>query len=162
MKYSKFNLLKKTVFYGRILPFLTVLYFVMTSVTFATPMYKWMDSEGNIQYTQKPPPAGTEYSTIKPPPRIDAERSQKGLERRQKHVDALRDQRLKTAEGKRIADEEKARQKKNCEKAKARLATYTRPRVQIVQEDGSRIRATEEERQQQIKKSKEMIEEFCK
>ena len=55
-----------------------------------------------------------------------------------------------------------ALQEKNCQMARERLASYTRPRVRFVQEDGTRVTATEEERQEQIKKSEDMIKEFCK
>ena len=134
----------------------------MTSTAFATTIYKWTDSEGNIHYTQNLPEEDAEYTTINPPPKIESEQSQKNLEQRQKLLNESREQRLKKAAEKQAADEEKARREKNCELARANLNSYTRPRVQFVQEDGSRIRATEEERQQQIKKAQEMIKEFCK
>ena len=56
---------------------------------------------------------------------------------------------------------EREKKQANCETARARLASYAEPRVSFVQDDGSRVRATEEERQQQITKSKELIKEFC-
>lgn len=135
----------------------------MTSTAFATTIYKWVDSEGNVQYTQeKPPDADAEYTLIKPFSPINTEQAQKDLKAQQDLVDNLRNQRHKEKDEKQAATEDKARQLANCEKAKARLASYTKPRVKFLQEDGTRVRATEEERQQQIKKSQEMIKEFCK
>lgn len=133
-----------------------------THIVMATSMYKWVDKDGNTQYTQKPPPADVEYSSIKPPPKVDSENSQKALEQRKNKVNELREERHKTAADKKAVEEDLARLKKNCETAKANLASYARPRVTIKKEDGTIARATEEERQRRITEAKNRIAEFCK
>ena len=124
-------------------------------------MYKWVDEEGNVQYTQSPPPAGIEADTIKPPPEVDSATAIKQLEEQDKEFDELRNQRQEQEKKSTEEEAKVAMQKKNCEMARKRLETYARPRVRFVQEDGSRVTATEEERQEQIKKSEAMIKEFC-
>lgn len=124
-------------------------------------MYKWVDEEGNVQYTQTPPPAGIEAETIKPPPKVDTGAALKELEAQQEKAAELRESRLEQAEKEAQARQELELRKKNCELAKARLASYERPMVKFVQEDGTRVRATEEERQAEIVKSQEMIKEWC-
>jgi len=124
--------------------------------------YKWVDEEGNVQYTQTPPPAGIAAETINPPPKVDTEQAVKDLQAQEEKAAALRLNRLDQAEKENQAKQEMDLQKKNCEMARARLASYEQPMVKFVQEDGSRVRATEEERQAEIAKSQEMIKEFCK
>lgn len=148
--------------YGRSLFLLVAFCFVITNNAMATAMYKWVDAEGNTNYTQKRPTADTVFTSINPPSEFDSERSQKDLEKTQKYLGDSREQRQKKAEEKQRAIEDKAIQTKNCEQAKSRLATYTKPRVKLLQEDGSRVRATEEVRQAQIAESQKLITEFCK
>ncbi|MGH8119292.1 MAG: DUF4124 domain-containing protein [Gammaproteobacteria bacterium] len=125
-------------------------------------MYKWVDEEGNVQYTQSPPPAGIEAETIKPPPAVDSDAAIKQMHEDDKKAGELLKQREEQVDKDAQEAAKVAMQKKNCEMAKARLESYTRPRIRFVQEDGSRVTATEEERQEQIKKSEDMIKEFCK
>ncbi len=125
-------------------------------------MYKWVDAEGNTHYTQQPPPAGIESITLKPPPTIDGSETAKTFEKQQEFLDAEREKRQKLIKAQQLAAAEKARMEKNCEMARARLNNYTtRPRVQLIQADGSLVRATEEQRQEGITNSNEMIKKFC-
>ncbi len=45
---------------------LTILILNWSSFNAMAEMYKWVDEEGNIQYTQTPPPEGTEATTVNP------------------------------------------------------------------------------------------------
>lgn len=124
-------------------------------------MYKWVDEEGTVHYTQSPPPAGIEAETIQPPPEVDSAPALEQLQKNEaKSAEYFKNQQ-KEAEKQAEVEKKLAMKKKNCEMAKARLDSYVRPRVKFVQEDGTRVRATEEERQAQIKKSEDMIKEFC-
>jgi len=124
-------------------------------------MYKWVDEDGNTHYTQSPPPGDIQAETIGPPPEVDTKQAVKQLQEQEKKLEEFEKQRQETAEEQRKKEEEIARKKANCELGRKRLASYTEPRVKFVQPDGTRVRATEEERQEQIKKSQEMIDEFC-
>lgn len=134
----------------------------LISGTVVAGTYKWVDEDGNVQYTQTPPPAGIEAETIKPPPKIDTEKALMDLKEQEEKAAKLRQDRLDSAKKEEEAMAELNLQKKNCEMARARLASYDQPMVKFVQEDGTRVRATEEERQAEIAKSQEMIKEFCK
>jgi len=126
-------------------------------------MYKWVDDEGTTHYTQQPPPAGIESITLKTPPAIDGSETAKNFENQQKFLDTEREKRQKLIKAQLRAAEDKARMEKNCELVRARLKKYiTSPRVQLVQADGSQIRSTEEQRQEGIADSKEMIKKYCK
>ena len=126
-------------------------------------IYKWVDENGNVQYTETPPPADVKAETIQPPPQtVDTETATKQLTEQERQFEELRKQRLEQkGEGAKEAAD-LALQEKNCQMAQDRLASYARPRVKFVQEDGTRVTATEEERQEQIKKSEDLIKEFCK
>lgn len=126
--------------------------------------YKWVDEEGNVQYSQSPPPPGVEGETIKPPPPPpvipEAVTSETGT------PDKPRDVQEQNTEQEQVSKEEidarnVAIRKKNCQTGKDNLASYTRPRVRKVQEDGTRVVLTEEERQDLIKKAEAMIKEYC-
>ncbi|MEE8321222.1 MAG: DUF4124 domain-containing protein [Gammaproteobacteria bacterium] len=138
-----------------------VISLIFTPITVAK-MYKWVDAEGNTQYTQHPPPGDIEAETIKPPPKVDTEGAVKQLETQKKKATDLREDRLKAAGEKRKAEEDLALVKENCRRAQGNLTNYQRPRGLIAQPDGSRVRLTEEERQQKLAETRESIKEWCK
>lgn len=125
-------------------------------------MYKWVDDEGNTHYTQSPPVGDIEAETIKPPPKVDTENARGKVEQQYEKADKLRKSRLDKAELEAKEQEAKAIEEENCKRAHQRLATYSRPRGLIQQEDGSRIRIDEEARQAGIVESQKMIKEYCK
>lgn len=123
--------------------------------------YKWTDAEGNVHYTQSPPPDGIEAETIKPPPKVDTEAANKALEKREKALDESRGKRLKQAEKEKQKEQELALKQSNCEQAKARLATYQKPRVNLVDEAGNYTKINEEKRMAELEKSRQLVKEHC-
>jgi uncharacterized protein DUF4124 len=143
----------------------SILFIVLTFVcsTAFAATYKWVDEDGITHYTQKPPADGIESETIKPPPSVHRDTGTRTLEEDQQLLEEGRENRAKQAEERQHAADEKARQKKNCEIARARLRSLTyRPRVFFVQPDGTYVRADEETRQVEIAKANESIKEACK
>ena len=124
-------------------------------------IYKWVDADGTVQYTQTPPPAGIAAEEIKPPPRVDTDTAVKALEEQRVDLDKTRDGRIKAAEQEQKADQEIAEKQRQCEQARLRLAAYERPRVNVVAEDGERRRATEEERTVEIEKARAAVNQLC-
>lgn len=131
------------------------------SMNCAAAMYKWVDEQGNTHYTQTPPNTDVEVETIKPPPKVDTKAAAKALEEQNKKVSDLREKRLTEAEEQEKAEKEQAEKQQKCQQAKARLASYQRPRVNLENPDGTIRTVSEEERQAEIKKSKDYIEEIC-
>ncbi|MFT5396033.1 MAG: hypothetical protein ACI85N_001222 [Gammaproteobacteria bacterium] len=141
---------------------LLVLFFVASGSSYAA-MYKWVDADGEVHYGQHSPVDVEDVKIIKGPPSVDIEKASKILDEQNKGLDKLREERIKKAEEEKKEEEKLALEKENCKKSQARLKSYTaRPTVQLVQEDGSRVRATEEQRQEEIRKSQEMVKEWCK
>ena len=124
-------------------------------------MYKWVDEDGNTHYTQSPPPGDIQAEEINPPPEVDTEAAQKQLEAQRKQADKLQTDREKRAElaekEKKIAAEKEAR----CQAAKASQASFERPRVNYVDDDGSRRIMGEEERLAGLARAKEQVKEAC-
>ena len=131
------------------------------SFTCHAAMYKWVDEQGNTHYSQTPPNSDVEVKTIKAPPKVDTEAAARALEEQNKKVSDLREKRINEAEEQEKAESEKAEKEEKCQQAKARLASYQRPRVNQKNPDGTIRTITEEERQAEIKKSKEYIEKAC-
>ena len=137
--------------------------FLIASVPVYAAMYKWVDANGEVHYSQYPPVDVNDAQIIKPPSSVDTEKANQELDVQRKGFDKLREGRLKKAEEQQKENDKLALEKANCEKAKTSLSSFSmRPTVQIVQEDGSRVRATEEERQEKIREANEKIKEWCK
>lgn len=125
-------------------------------------IYKWVDAEGNVIYSESPPPGDTKSETIAEPPKVQSEQalqSLRNLKIKNDLSDKVKEERL---EAQRQIAEEKGVKEGNCRKAREMLASFSaRPTVQLVQPDGSRARATEEQRQQRIAEAQSKIKEFC-
>ena len=124
-------------------------------------IYKWVDADGTVQYTQTPPPGDIAAEEIKPPPSIDTGTATKELEEQRAFLDKTRDDRVKSTEKEQMAAEESTEKQRVCEQARLRLAAYERPRVNVVGQDGERRRATEEERVAEIAKAREAVNQLC-
>lgn len=48
---------------------------------FASPLYKWVDSAGQVTYSSSPPPAGTQVEKVQAPPQPSAEEVRQTEER---------------------------------------------------------------------------------
>ena len=119
--------------------------------------YKWVDKDGNVNYSQRPPP-DTNYERLNiktPPPEsgstppatpapatADSDNSSSS--------DTVAQEMAKNAEIR----------AKNCAAAKSNLELYTVYK-RVRQEDGSVVRLDDNVRAQKIEESKAAIKEFC-
>ena len=125
-------------------------------------IYKWVDANGNVQYTQTPPPGGIKAKEIKAPPHIDSSAAVKELEQQQTDLDKKVEQRAKTAEKDQQAQQETAEKQQKCDQARLRLSSFERPRVRANEEDGVRRKIPEEERTAEMEKARAAVQELCK
>lgn len=123
-------------------------------------IYKWKDAEGNVQYTQHPPPVGADSEKLNissgtvtptPPPAAEEPADDTG-----KQKGATQEPQTKE-----LTAEQKAEIERKCNSIRTRLQSLQRPRVSTVDEEGNRVRLTEEERQAQIKEATSLLEEHC-
>jgi hypothetical protein len=124
-------------------------------------MYKWVDKDGNVNYTQTPPPPGITSTTIKPPPTTTDPAAVERLQKQRETVNKLSDQRVKQAEQEQKTSQEKSDKSQMCEQARSQMAAYERPRVSVTEAGGQRVLG-EEERLQGLEKARQRVTELCK
>ena len=118
-------------------------------------LYKWVDDDGNVHYSQKPP-RDKQFKRLKPP--APAPEDAKPLYQSQKA-----DPKKQAADNevtKVKAEIEKVRAR-NCEAAKQNLKNYTVYKRFLNKKTGELTRIDDKERERQIKKAQEGIREFC-
>ncbi len=114
-------------------------------------LYKWVDSEGNVHYSQKRP-RDKQFKRLKAPSPApeDSKPLYKSTEKADKATKTLATENAKN---------EKIRAA-NCANAKKRFNTYTVYR-RIRDKDGNIKRIDDNERAKQIKQAKQSISDFC-
>jgi hypothetical protein len=141
----------------------------LSSALLITPasaeIYKWTDANGEVQYSQIPPPNGIKSEEIQsaPPPTDNPDTTSDTL---QEQVDAMNEdiaeqeiEEKKDALAKQIDDAYES----NCTTATNNLAKLQEGgRKRYLTPDGKVTRLTEEQRQQRINEAKNQIDEFCK
>lgn len=143
-------------------PPILLLAVLLPTLGMAAQVYQWTDAEGNVHFSQSPPPAtAAQRLEVKPPPPA----SDPGTPDWRKEAEAFEQRRTerkkREAEAARKAAEEK-RRAAHCEKARSTLATVTsHGRVRLIRGDDAVV-LTEEERQALIRRLEQQIQEFCK
>jgi len=126
-------------------------------------IYKWVDNEGNVHYSERAPQnAKVDIIKTPPPPAVDPAVAQK-------EIDTLIEKQNGTFEAKeeerRLAKEELARQKQLDEYCKINRSNLTKyqnnPGRRMIDADGNVTRPTEEQRQQKIAEIQKQLAENC-
>lgn len=139
-------------------------------------MYKWVDDEGNVQYSQQKPSG--DFEVIKPPPKIkktpvdepvsndggpiivDSEEELKRLE--EMGNKAIAEQKEIDEKNKKIAEENEKNKKANCEKSKELLnRLISLERVKVKGDDGVVRWASVEQKQEQVDKANANVSQWC-
>ena len=144
----------------RIAPYILIFALCVMVDSVNAALYKWVDIEGNIRYSERKP-VYDEFEELKPPSNVDTESAIETFEGKQKKAADLEGKKKEEAELARIDAENAERKKSNCQLARDRLASYDKPNMILFHEDGSRAMVTKEERQGQIGIANDMIKEFC-
>lgn len=125
--------------------------------------YKWVDENGNTQYTATPPPTG-DFKTIKPPakPAVDPAKAKSNLDKRLEDFNKRKDD---TNKSKKEADKKavnNSKLKANCDQAKKNLNLLkTKVRIRS-SENGEGNFLTDKERGDRLKIANEAIKKYCK
>ena len=126
-------------------------------------IYKWVDDEGKVHYSEIPPNKTPKdnIETIKIRDNIDTQRASKKLGDKSKSLNERREERKKeksdVAAKKQQLEENKAR----CQQAKKHLTSLQNPKVTVTEDDGTVRALGEEERQEKIKNGEKMVSEAC-
>lgn len=124
-------------------------------------VYKWVDADGKVHFTDKPPPE-VEAESV----RTNTTRDEHTAERLKQYTEQASENAAKRAEAKAAAAAEQARKKaeaEKCEASRKELADLQRGnRQQFVNADGEREYVGEERRQQWMATARENIKKLCK
>lgn len=123
---------------------------IILASTASAGLYKWVDSEGGVHYSQKPP-KNKSYKTIKAPP--PAPQTSKRAEPDEEESDIEKTIKAETAKNQKIRD-------KNCAIGKNNLKTYQTFR-RIRDKDGNVRTVGTKERAEKIESAKQLIRDFC-
>jgi hypothetical protein len=126
-------------------------------------MYRYLDENGQVVYSQKPPPAG-EATLIKPPPpppTPPAKPQAKDDAEAQAEEQPAPDE-PKTAEEEALDKESQRIKETNCKAARESLKQYTDPKYGFIRTpDGRFEELTPQRRSQGRKDAEQRIKEFC-
>lgn len=131
---------------------------MVTGVTTAAT-YKWVDEEGNVNYSQVPPPGHRKVEKIAPPPAVappppTTETAKQTGEKRAEPDKGEQQPAVDT-------EQEAEIYKRNCEIATSNLDVY-KTSNRIKTPDGNIVRLTDEMREQKIMEAQEAIEKYCR
>ena len=134
-------------------------------------IYRWVDSEGNIQVTETPPPEGaqaegTTVETMELPTAVDdtMEEETTTEETSDAAVDNAEGDGETTADGEALTAAEKvlAAKQKNCEIAQDRMKTLTSQAAIIKKdEEGNDVLMNDDMRQAAIAETQEYVNMYC-
>jgi len=142
--------------------------FSVTAVA-ATKVYKWVDKDGNIHYSEQKPPnqqADTLHIKENKPTPVSVENKQAMDESEANANQALEEQQVQQrAEAeKSLAAADQVNKQKLCQQAKAnRDALNASVRVsKIDPETGEQVRMSDDERISALQKAEQAIKDFCR
>lgn len=147
--------------------------FLLSSPAHAEDVYKWVNENNEVQYTQMPPPHGIKAIRIqsKAPADEAADAAPdeaaappdtgQAAEDAPDAVTADEQAEEEQAETPDRSDVLARASQENCEKARRNLENLNRGNVRLRTSSGEVIRLTEEERQQKIVETNAQIELFC-
>ncbi len=137
----------------------------LTTAQVLAKMYRWTDDQGNVVYSQTPPPDDRPVKSIAPPPppTDNPGEIQKETLKLQEQLDNLARERKEKKQQQRQAKEEKKAKAKNCSLARQNLKAIEEkpPNTLWGLPDGSYKRFTMEERQKKIDAMNKIIKENC-
>ncbi len=142
---------------------LTFIISTLFATTISADTYKWIDKDGQINYSQQAP-RDVNATVIKtpPPPTIDPDAAQQQIDElinEQESNDQMRQQRQNQQK---VEAQNEANLEKNCNTAQQQLEQYqNNPGRRSIDADGNVTRLTEEDRQQKIRESQVNVTKYC-
>jgi len=138
--------------------FLSVCSFVVQA-----DVYKWVDEDGQVHYSQQAPvEQQAEMIKAPPPPAIDAGTAQWKLDNLINEQKKQQYQRNVEKNMKNYHSSQKEQRQENCKKSKYNLQQYqNNPAKRVLGSDGNVTRPTEEQRQQKIQQLQQDVNQYC-
>jgi hypothetical protein len=124
-------------------------------------MYKWTDADGQVHYSQSPPPDGVQGEELKPPPKVDTESAVDELKAQQQGFDQRLEDKSKAEEEAGKTAAKAAEKARYCEQLRADLAGLQTAQRIFTGEGAERRRMGEDERQAKIKDIEAKLAKDC-
>jgi hypothetical protein len=145
---------------------LTLLVLLGLPLAATAEMYRWVDANGQVHYSDSPPPAGAKSpKTIDMPSPAPAAAPAKGKTWQEKDLEFRQRQQAETeAQAKKEKEAADAKQKKeNCEAARRNLQTLeSGQRVATTNAQGEREFMDDGARQKAIAEARRAVDSWCK
>lgn len=135
---------------------------IMSTSTCLATTYKWKDANGEIHYTQSPPPDGVTGEKIKAPPKVDTESAVKELKDKETGFNKRVEDKAKADSEASKAADKAAEKAKYCESLRTELSGVQSAQRIYTGEGENRRRMGEDERQARIKSINEKLAKDCK
>lgn len=126
----------------------------------ATPIFRWVDDQGQVHYGDRPPP-GVAADSIPPPLPPGTGEAQRQLQDYVRTLEAQDAERASEAEQRRQNEQREAARKAECQSSREQRARLENPRQREYSPDGRARRLTEEERQARIQETEKRIADAC-
>lgn len=142
---------------------LCVLFLSCVATVSQAQVYRWVDQNGNVNYTQSPPPSG-ESETVK------LHKLPEGVtENAQEELEKLRRQQAEEEKAQQVKRQNESNaaaaadlQKRNCENARKNFAKLERQGLRLRSTvDGQAVVLSDDERLERQKQAQENIEKYC-
>ncbi|MDP1996031.1 MAG: DUF4124 domain-containing protein [Gallionella sp.] len=154
--------------------FLLILLTLASASAFAG-LYKWVDANGKVQYSDQPPPANVEATTLRSTSSAKDSASESGAAASsapaapktiaEREAELKKAQQAKKEVADRVAQEqaEAEARKENCIAARKNLGLLQEGmRMMEIDDKGERFHLNDEQRQQRIAKAQQDISTYCK
>ncbi len=129
-------------------------------------IYKWTDSQGQIQYSELSPPPGVQYEMVRKPAGSGQETGPQARELTKDQEELAR----QVAEQQRKEEEQAEQARKEAEDVRAKNCEIARKNVQVLQGDspvvkpdakGNKVALDAEQRQAELQKAQKDQDYFC-
>ena len=134
------------------------------SPTSLAAIYKWVDENGEVVYSETRPPQQTEYERIRttPPPSADPEAALQKLREQSTELEQRRETQRQDRQIQQQTTELEQQRAKNCAQLRKNLSVLEQNnRVREQQANGEYVFLTEDQRQAKIQGTRERIAAEC-
>lgn len=145
---------------------LMLILLAISSTASAGKIYRWVDSEGNVQYGERPPAGqGKQVHVPRSTPSgaVSAPKASNKIDTTNKFLESVAAERKEKKEASEKAAKEKEIMDKNCSQARRRVATLKQGGRQFeVDEKGERHYLNDADIQKKLSEAQQAVDKWCK
>lgn len=132
------------------------------SVSAHSALHKWVDANGEVQYSDGPPPANVKAEKVRTPPAASGAVPTKSIAEQEADLKKAQKVKQEAAQKAAQAAEEALAKQKNCEAARGNLAAMENsPRITTYNDAGEAMLMDDATRQQRMEEARKQISTYC-